>query len=300
MATVAGRARPARAAAVKRKRQGWLVFRHVAVRVLVFAALLPLAGFITMPFLWMLGSSFKPIGSGIRFPPQFIPDTWVWSNYPLVFETIPFFTYLRNSAIVSGGVIAGELLSASIVGYSLARLRYPGRELAFVVLLATMMIPFPVTMVPQFLLFNELKWVDTYLPLITPAWFAPPFAVFLLRQFFMTVNRELDDAAKVDGCNELRILFQILMPLSKPALTTVAIFSFTWNWNDFMGPLIYLSDARKFTLALGINYLRSFRGGGDLAPQMAASLMFSAPCIILFFLAQKYFVQGIVTTGLKA
>jgi ABC-type glycerol-3-phosphate transport system permease component len=162
-----------------------------------------------------------------------------------------------------------------------------------------MMIPFPVTMVPTFIVFNLIHWVDTYLPLIVPAWFAPPFAVFLLRQFFLTVNRELDDAAKVDGCSDWRILFQILMPLSKPALTTVAIFSFTANWNDFLGPLIYLSSARKFTLALGINYLRSFRGGGDIAPQMAAGLMFSAPCIILFFLAQKYFVQGIVTTGLK-
>lgn len=299
MATAARQARPAHRAAVRHQRQWWLLVRRAAGRVIVYAALLPLAGFILLPFVWMLGSSFKPIGSGIRFPPQFIPETWVWSNYPLVFDTIPFFMYLRNSVLVTGGVIVGELLSTSIVGYSFARLRYPGRDACFMLLLATMMIPFPVTMVPQFVLFNILGWVDTYLPLIIPAWFAPAFAVFLLRQFFMTVNRELDDAAKVDGCNEFRILFQILMPLSKPALTTVAIFSFTANWNDFLGPLIYLSDARKFTLALGINYLRSFRGGGDLAPQMAASLMFSAPCIILFFLAQKYFVQGIVTTGIK-
>ncbi|MHB0875239.1 MAG: carbohydrate ABC transporter permease [Anaerolineae bacterium] len=299
MATLANTTQPVRAEVTRRKRQRWLVVKRVSVRVLVYLALLPLAGFIIMPFLWMLGSSFKPIGSGIRFPPQFIPTTWVWTNYPLVFKTIPFLMYMRNSLIVTGGVIVGELISTSIVAYSFARLRYPGRDVAFMLLLATMMIPFPVTMVPQFVLFNILHWVDTYLPLIIPAWFAPAFAVFLLRQFFMTVNRELDDAAKVDGCNEFRILFQILMPLSKPALTTVAIFSFTANWNDFLGPLIYLSDARKFTLALGINYLRSFRGGGDLAPQMAASLMFSAPCIILFFLAQKYFVQGIVTTGIK-
>ena len=289
----------ATATSVRRRRQRRLVARRVLVRVVVYAALLPLAGFVILPFVWMLSSSFKPIGSGIRFPPQFIPQHWVWTNYPLVFKTIPFFVYMRNSIIIAGGVIAGEILSTSLVGYSFARLRYPGRDAAFVILLATMMIPFPVTMVPTFVLFNLIHWVNTYLPLIIPAWFAPPFAVFLLRQFFMTVNRELDDAAKVDGCSELRILFQILMPLSKPALTTVAIFSFTANWNDFLGPLIYLSDAKKFTLALGINYLRSFRGGGDLAPQMAASLMFSAPCIILFFLAQKYFVQGIVTTGLK-
>ena len=284
---------------IQRRRQRWLVAQRMAVRVFVFLLLLPLAGFIILPFLWMLSSSFKPIGSGIRFPPQFIPSHWVWNNYPLVFKTIPFLGFMRNSLVVTGGVIIGEVLSTSIVGYSFARLRYPGRDVAFILLLATMMIPFPVTMVPTFVLFNLIHWVNTYLPLIIPAWFAPPFAVFLLRQFFMTVNRELDDAAKVDGCSELRILFQILMPLSKPALTTVAIFSFTANWNDFLGPLIYLSDARKFTLALGINYLRSFRGGGDLAPQMAASLMFSAPCIVLFFVAQRYFVQGIVTTGIK-
>ncbi len=305
-ATVERQPRPAppvapgsRARAVPSRRRVGRTLRTGLVKLVVYLAVLPLAGFIMLPFIWMLSSSFKPIGSGIRFPPEFIPRVWVFTNYPLVFDTIPFFLYLRNSLIVTGGVIVGELLSTSIVAYSFARLRYPGKNFFFVVLLATMMIPFPVTMVPTFVLFNLIHWVDTYLPLIVPAFFAPAFAVFLLRQFFMTINRELDDAAKVDGCNEFRILFQILLPLSKPALTTVAIFSFTANWNDFLGPLIYLSSAKKFTLALGINYLRSFRGGGDLAPQMAAAVMFSAPCIILFFLAQRYFVQGIVTTGLK-
>jgi len=284
---------------VKRRRQVGKLAQQYSLRALVYLLLIPLAGFTMLPFMWMVSSSFKPIGSGMRFPPQFIPPHIVTTNYPLVFKTIPFLGYMRNSIIVTGGVIIGELLSTSVVAYSFARLRYPGKNALFVILLATMMIPFPVTMVPTFVLFNLIKWVDTYLPLIVPAWFAPAFAVFLLRQFFLTVNRELDDAAKVDGCSDWRILFQILMPLSKPALTTVAIFSFTANWNDFLGPLIYLSSARKFTLALGINYLRSFRGGGDIAPQMAAGLMFSLPCIILFFLAQKYFVQGIVTTGLK-
>jgi ABC-type glycerol-3-phosphate transport system permease component len=275
------------------------LIHELGQKCLVYLAILPLTAFILMPFGWMLGSSFKPIGSGIRFPPQFIPDRVVLTNYPLVFDTIPFLMYARNSLMIVITVIVGEMLSASVVGYSFARLRFPGRNVMFVVLLATMMIPFPVTMVPTFVVFTILRWVDTYLPLTIPAFFGPPFAVFLLRQFFMTINRELDDAAKVDGCNELRILLQILMPLSKPALTTIAIFSFTANWNDFLGPLIYLSSAEKFTLALGINYLRSFRGGGDLAPQMAAAMMFSLPCILLFFLGQKYFVQGIVTTGLK-
>ncbi len=181
------------------------IAREVASKLLVLLIVLPLAGFIAMPFLWMLGSSFKPIGSGIRFPPQFIPSKIVTTNYPLVFQTIPFFLYMRNSVIVTGGVIVGEVLSACVVAYSFARLRFPGRDVWFIVLLATMMIPYPVTMVPTFILFKLIHWVDTYLPLIVPAWFAPPFAVFLMRQFFMTVNRELDDAAKVDGCTEWRI-----------------------------------------------------------------------------------------------
>ena len=284
---------------MRRRRRAARIARKVLTKAVVYLAILPLAAFIIMPFAWMLGSSFKPIGSGIRFPPQFIPNPIVLTNYPYVFKTIPFFRYFLNSTIVVVGVLVGEVLSASVVGFSFARLRFPGRNFLFILLLATMMIPYPVTMVPTFIVFRLLRWVDTYLPLIAPAFVAPAFAVFLMRQFFMTINRELDDAARVDGCNELLTLFRILMPLSMPALTTIAIVSFTANWNDFLGPLIYLSSSTKYTLALGINYLRSFRGGGDLAPQMAASVMFVTPCVLLFFVAQKYFVQGIVTTGLK-
>ena len=284
---------------MRRRRRAARIARKVLTKAVVYLAILPLAAFIIMPFAWMLGSSFKPIGSGIKFPPQFIPNPAVLTNYPYVFKTIPFFRYFLNSTIVVVGVLVGEVLSASVVGFSFARLRFPGRNFLFILLLATMMIPYPVTMVPTFIVFRLIRWVDTYLPLIVPAFAAPAFAVFLMRQFFMTINRELDDAAKVDGCNELLTLFRILMPLSMPALTTIAIFSFTANWNDFLGPLIYLSSSTKYTLALGINYLRSFRGGGDLAPQMAASVMFVTPCVLLFFVAQKYFVQGIVTTGLK-
>jgi multiple sugar transport system permease protein len=162
-----------------------------------------------------------------------------------------------------------------------------------------MMIPYPVTMVPTFILFKTLNMVNTYLPLILPSFFGPAFSIFMLRQFFLTINPELDEAAKVDGANEFLIYWRILLPLAKPALATIAIFSFMASWNDFMGPLIYLSDREMYTLALGINYLRSFRGGGDLSVQMAASVMFMLPCIILYFLAQKNIVQGIVTTGLK-
>lgn len=267
--------------------------------VLIYTVLVILGGIILLPFLWTLSSSLKPYGSGITFPPEFFPKRLYLKNYPQVLETIPFTKYLKNSIVVTSLATLGELLSCSLVAYSFARLRFPGRTILFLILLGTMMIPYPVTMVPTFILFNRLRWVNTLLPLVVPSFFAPAFNTFLLRQFFLTINPELDEAAKVDGAGEFRIYWQIIMPLAKPALATVAIFSFMWYWNDFLNPLIYLSDSDNFTLALGINFLRSFRGGGDLSVQMAASVMFVTPCILLYFIAQRYIVQGIVATGIK-
>ncbi|MCJ7738872.1 MAG: carbohydrate ABC transporter permease [Anaerolineae bacterium] len=277
------------------QRVAWEAFQ----RILIYLVLLSLGTAILLPFLWTLSSSLKPFGTGITFPPEFIPKRFEWQNYVKVFQTIPFFGYLRNSVVVTGLSMVGELVSCTLVAYAFARLRFPGSNVLFIVLLGTMMIPYPVTMVPTFILFNSLKWVNTYLPLVLPPFFAPAYNVFLLRQFFVTINRELDEAAEVDGASKFRIYWQIILPLAKPALATVAIFSFMYYWNDFMGPLIYLSDSKKFTLSLGINFLRSMRGGGDLSMQMAASIMFVSPCILLFFVAQRYIVEGIVTTGLK-
>ena len=265
----------------------------------VYAILIVSATAILLPFLWTLSSSLKPYGAGIEFPPKFIPETFLWSNYPKVFQTIPFFNFFKNSVFVTTMAVTGEVLSASLVAYSFARLRFPGRQTLFYIVLATMMIPYPVIMVPTFIIFRQIGWVGTYLPLIIPPFFAPAFSIFLLRQFFMSINPELDEAAKVDGANEFTIYWRIILPLSKPVLAAIAIFSFMANWNDFMGPLIYLNNSEMYTLALGINYLRSFRGGGDLSLQMAASVMFMIPCIILYFIAQRNIVQGIVTTGLK-
>jgi ABC-type glycerol-3-phosphate transport system permease component len=265
----------------------------------IYGTLILIGIAILMPFIWTLSSSLKPYGAGITFPPEFIPRQFEWQNYVKVVNTIPFFLYMRNSMLVTGFAMAGEILSASMVAYAFARLQFPGRNILFVIVLATMMIPYPVTLVPTFILFNKLGWVNTFLPLIVPSWFGPAYSIFLLRQFFMTINHELDEAAEVDGAGWFRIYWQIILPLSKPALATVAIFSFMFYWNDFMGPLIYLSENSKFTLALGVNYLRNMRGGGDLSMQMAASVMFVAPCIVLFFIAQRYIVQGIVTTGIK-
>ncbi len=271
----------------------------IGQKAFIYILLIVASGAILLPFFWTLSSSIKPYGAGIRFPPEFIPTTVVWENYPKVFDLIPFFTFLKNSALIAAIAVSGELLSASMVAYAFARLRFPGKRILFIIMLATMMIPYPVTMVPTFILFRALNMVGTYLPLMLPPFFGPAFSIFLLRQFFLTINPELDEAAKVDGANELLIYWRIIMPLAKPALATIAIFSFMANWNDFMGPLIYLNDREMYTLALGINYLRSFRGGGDLAVQMAASVMFMTPCIILYFIAQRNIVQGIVTTGLK-
>jgi ABC-type glycerol-3-phosphate transport system permease component len=265
----------------------------------IYALLVILGAAILLPFLWTISSSLKPYGAGIKFPPEFIPSTFVWDNYPKVFRTIPFFNYLKNSVFVTCVALLGELFSASLVAYSFARLRFPGRNKLFLLVLATMMVPYPVTMVPTFIIFKLLGVVGTYLPLILPPFFGPAFSIFLLRQFFLTINPELDEAAKVDGANEFTIYWRIILPLAKPALATIAIFSFMANWNDFLNPLIYLSNSDMYTLALGVNYLRSFRGGGDLSLQMAASVMFTAPCIVLYFIAQRNIVQGIVTTGLK-
>lgn len=286
--------------AVTRRRRSWQrILRDTIHYTIVYGLLTIIGAVILLPLLWTISSSLKPYGSGMTFPPQFIPKRFVWENYPKVLRTIPYLLFMRNSIFVTGMSTLGELLSCSLVAYAFARLRFPGRNTLFVILLGTLMIPYPVTMVPTFILFNTLNWVNTYLPLIIPPYFAPAYNVFLLRQFFLTINRELDEAAEVDGASKFRIYWQIMLPLAKPALATVAIFSFMWYWNDFLGPLIYLSDIEKFTLALGVNYLRGARGGGDLSMQMAASVMFILPCIVLFFVAQRYIVQGIVTTGIK-
>ena len=284
---------------VRRKRSRKRIVRETIRQTLIYITLVVAGTAFMLPFIWSLSSSLKPYGAGIKFPPEFIPSEFVWGNYPQVFRLIPFMTFFKNSVIVTGLSVIGELMSASLVAYAFARLRFPGRTTLFSIVLATMMIPYPVTMVPTFVLFNTLKLVNTFAPLVLPPFFGPAFSIFMLRQFFLTINTELDEAAKVDGASEFLTYWRIVLPLSKPALATVAVFAFMYNWNDFLNPLIYLSDSSTYTLALGVNFLRSFRGGGDLSLQMAASVMFFAPCILLFFVAQRYIVEGVVTTGIK-
>ena len=267
-------------------------------QILVYSLLCLLGAIFLVPFFWMVSTSLKAESQIFVFPPKWIPDPVLWSNYPNAVSAIPFWTYAYNTIFITGFNILGVLISSSLVAYSFARLRWPGRNQLFVILLATMMLPGQVTMIPVFLLFKELGWVNTFLPLIVPAFFGNAFYIFLLRQFFLTIPVDLEDAARVDGCPRLLTYWHVILPLSKPALATVGVFTFMGTWNDFMGPLIYLSSENRKTLALG---LQSFvwEHGAEWALLMAVSTMMLLPLLILFFLAQRYFIEGIALTGIK-
>ena len=219
-------------------------------------------------------------------------------NYPAGLTFIPFGKYLLNTLLVCGLVVFGTLISCSLVAYGLARVRWRGRNVLFYIIIGTMMLPFQVTMVPMFVVFAKIGWVDSFLPLFVPAFFGNAFFIFLLRQFFMTIPHELTDAARVDGCSEFGIYWKIIMPLAKPALATVGLFAFMNTWNDYVGPLIYLSDASKYTLSIGLASFSS-QYGSYPGMLMAVTAVMTIPIIILFFLAQRTFIQGITLTGVK-
>ncbi len=255
--------------------------------------------FILSPLVWMLSTSLKTRSQVFRFPPEWIPEQFLWSNYREALTLLPFDTFFGNTVFITGLSVVGELASAAVVAFAFARLRWKFRNALFIVVPATMMLPRQVTLIPTFILFTRVfGWKDTYYPLIVPSFFAVPFFVFLLRQFYMTLPFDLDDAATIDGCSRLGVFWRIILPLAKPALAAVAIFSFQFHWNDFFYPLIYLFDKDKFTLALG---LRFFPGnyGTDWHYLMAASLVVMLPVILVFFFAQRIFIQGVVYHGFK-
>ena len=276
-------------------------------RALIWTLLLVGACVMLLPFLWLVTSSLKTELEVFRYPPKWIPNPPQFQNYIDAWTTKPlhhpgFGVYLRNTFFVVILNEIGILGSASLCAYALARIDFPGKNFWFGVVLATMMLPGVVLMIPTFVIYSRLGWVNTFLPLIVPAFFGGgAFFIFLLRQFFLTLPPELADAARVDGCSEFGIYRRIMLPLATPALATVAVFTFIWTWNDYMGPLLYLSkDPTKWTVALGLAMFRTFmwqRTRWDLL--MAASTMMIMPIIVIFFLAQRYFIQGIVTTGLK-
>jgi len=273
--------------------------RKLLKTIITYLFLFAVATMLILPFLWILSTSLKGNESIFVIPPKWIPEQFHWENYANVFEKMPFLTYLRNSVFISSMTIIGTLLSSSLVAYAFACLKWPGRNGVFIFVLATMMLPMQVTMIPLFVLFKNLGWLNTFRPLIVPAFFGGgAFNIFLLRQFFLTIPGELFDAARIDGCSEWRIYWNIVLPLAKPALATVAILTFMMTWNDFFGPLIYLSDKLKGTLALG---LAMFIGQHqtEWGMLMAASVMMMIPMIVLFFLFQKYFIRGFMMSGIK-
>lgn len=252
-----------------------------------------------IPFLWLVSSSLKPMEDIWVFPPKWIPNPPRWDNYYNALTYLPFVRYILNTLFITFMVLVGVLLTSSIAGYAFARLRFPGKDFIFYVLLSTMMLPYIVTLIPIYIMFKNLGWLDTYKPLIIPAYFGGgAFNIFLFRQFFMGIPQELVDSARIDGASEPSIFFRIIIPLSMPVVVTIAIFTFLGTWNDFMGPLLYLQSPQKLTVAVGLSYFR-----GMYSTQwnylMAASTVMIIPPIILFLLAQRYFVRGIVLTGLK-
>ncbi len=270
------------------------------INLLIYICLILGGIIICIPFFWMVSTSLKVPGREFVFPIEWIPNPVRWQNYIEGWTSLDFSRWLLNTIFITGSSIAGMIISVLLVAYGFARLRFPGRDVLFILCLATMMIPPQVTMVPIFILFRWMGWLDTYKPLIIPSYLGVggAFFIFLMRQFYLTIPAELSDAAEIDGCSFFGIFLRIMLPLVRPAVGIVTVFGFMFYWNDFMSPLIYLSSYEKFTLALG---LRFFQGQYTLQwPKlMAVSLLVLLPCIALFFIAQKYYIQGIVITGIK-
>jgi len=268
----------------------------------VYAALIMLSIPAILPLLWMVSTSLKTnaqiFGNGDLNLKALIPSPLETSNYPAALQNMPFLVYLRNTLLLCIFGVVGAVTSSAVVAYGFAKIEFPGRNTLFGLMIATMALPGQVTMIPIFSLFRSLGWYGSYLPLIVPAFTASAYYVFLLTQFFKTIPTEMSEAARVDGATEWRIFLQLIIPLSRPALATCALFHFIGTWNEFLGPLLYLNDPAEYTLAYGLQQFVSHYGG-FFAQLMAAATIFTLPIIILFFFAQRTFIQGISTTGGK-
>jgi multiple sugar transport system permease protein len=284
----------------RRKRRREFISKAIAYLFTTVLALL-----FATPFIYMLSMSLQSPQQLSQYPPTWWPAPFRWDNFPnaLSYPQRPFHLFFRNSLWYTFIATLGTLLSSSFVAYGFSRVDWPGRDILFVLVLATMMLPSQVTMIPQYIIFKELGWLNSFKPLVVPAWLASAFDIFLLRQFFLTIPRELDEAAILDGGDYFTILWRVIMPLSKPALVTVVAFSIVGTWNNFLGPLLYLSDTKKMTVALGLRVFRQMAGDTgamvEFGQIMAASVMSLLPMLILFIAAQRYFVAGIAMTGLK-
>ena len=276
-----------------------LATRRRMTNLLVHMVLVGLLALMLGPFFWLASTSFKTNAEMFKLPPQWIPSPATLEHYERALTEYPAARYTANTLTIVFFSTVGTLLSCSMAAYAFSRLRWPDRRLIFGLLLATMMIPGQVTMIPVFILFSKLHWVDTFLPLVVPAFFGNAFYIFLLRQFFMTIPEELLEAARLDGASEWRVFWTVMVPLSKPALVTVMIFTILREWNDFMGPLIYLTSENHRTLALWLAHLRGVQAT-EWGLLMAAALLMVLPALLLFFVAQRFFIEGIALTGTKA
>lgn len=253
------------------------------------------------PLIWLVLTSLKPLPETRSFPPVWFFWPPRWSNYADTLDAQPFGRYFLNTLFITVLTVFGSIISCSFIAYGFARLRFPGRNIMFMLLLSTMMVPFIVRLIPLFIVYKNLGWINTYYPLIVPSFFGTPIYIFLLRQFFLTIPNDLAEAARLDGANELRIWWSIYTPLSGPALAVIGIFAFEHAWNDFLPPLIFLNDSDKSTAALGLSFMLSPSGAATEYWNllMAAATMTVTPMLVVFFAAQRFFVRGVVLTGIK-
>ncbi len=276
----------------------WNRARRQALGHLVWRLALLVVGIsFVAPFLWMVLTSLKPPEQIFTWPPTLVPRPPQWHTYYEAMTFVPFARYFRNSFLLCLTVVMGTLVSNTLIAYGFARIDWIGRDVVFLLVLATMVLPMQVTMIPVYMIFRRLGWIGTFLPLMVPAFFGSAYFTFLLRQFFLGIPFELSDAARIDGCSELRILLEVVLPLAKPALATVALFSFIYTWNDFMGPLIYLHKEELYTVTIGLQQFQS-RYVTPINQLMAAATVVMVPVLVVFFAAQRIFIRGIALTGL--
>jgi ABC-type glycerol-3-phosphate transport system permease component len=271
---------------------------RLAGRLLIYAVLIVGSVVMLVPLFWMISSSLKENYAVFAFPPVWIPQPPEWNNYPAALNFLPFGQFFENTMFIAISTTIGALLSNTLVGYAFARMEARGKTVLFYLALSTLMLPYAVVMIPQYAIFNKLGWVNTFAPLVVPSYFGNPFFIFLLRQFFKGIPRELEDAAALDGAGVLQTIWRVILPISVPVLVTMVIFQIQMSWNDFLGPLLYLTHESLFTVSLGLQYFLG-QDSGAWNWLMAVSSVMIIPIMVMFFFAQRLFIRGIVMTGFK-
>jgi ABC-type glycerol-3-phosphate transport system permease component len=275
-----------------------LINQGTLSKVFGYLLLIIVAAVFILPLYWMLSTALKGGEQMFEIPPTWIPNPIEWDNFPEVFREVPFARFILNTVFLVIVNVIGEVIAVSLIAYGFARLRFPGRSFLFLLMLSTLMIPYHVTLIPRFILFAKLGWVNTYLPLTIPAFTGSPFLIFLVRQYMMSIPFDLDEAAYIDGASRFDVFWRIILPLSRPALVLVVVFTFVGTWNDFLQPLIYLNDPQLFTVSLGLSFFQGARET-NWNLLMAGSLLATIPPLILFFIAQGQLIGGISIEGLK-